>query len=212
MKWNSLLQNYQGMGGLSEARAPWKIVNYVASDPELKNVFPTPSSVFRQRLGDDLETRKESSSSRPKAFSDENQGDVSHNEIDFFDDSIKNTEIHCPEVKPGFGNEWELLYASLDVVSAMLTIFGKNARCEALATVVTMVERIFGGATFRQQAFINLGLSPNIPDGDGPVPRKDREVWQRRPPLKKVLRLCRFSSSEKPPIAIGRFDPARTRE
>ena len=89
-----------------------------------------------------------------------------------------------PEYSATFGNDWDLLCASLAEVTARVKRSVERLRAaEALAVMVSLQKPGFmdGRTTERDQAFMDLGLYfEHDLTADGPVPRLDRAAWQRR--------------------------------
>ncbi len=112
-------------------------------------------------------------------------GDVHlSNEVDFFEDVERSLGGALPEYGAAFGNDWDLLPASIVEVTARVKRSVERLRAaEALATLVSLRKPGFmtGRSEARDQAFMDLGLYfEHDLTADGPIPRLDRLAWQRR--------------------------------
>jgi alpha-mannosidase len=106
------------------------------------------------------------------------------NEVDFFEDVERSLGATLPEYGAAFGNDWDLLSASMVEVTARVKRSVERLRAaEALATLVSLKKPGFmtGRSEARDQAFMDLGLYfEHDLTADGPIPRLDRLEWQRR--------------------------------
>ncbi len=183
VKWNSMLKNNMSMGGYAEARDPWTVVPYAASDPAFRERYPYPIIGCFGKGWDDLETRNDEFILAAKVLTNKNQQVIVSNVIDFFKDFEEDYGSSLPEIRYSFGNEWELLYASLAETAAEVKRAIEKLRCaEAMAAIVKMRDPNFSlRPTIREQAFVDLGLFfEHCWTADGPVPEEERERWQRR--------------------------------
>ncbi|RJP19003.1 MAG: glycoside hydrolase [Candidatus Omnitrophota bacterium] len=184
VKWNSMLKNNQSMGGYAEARDPWGIVNYVSFDPEFQKRYPFPIIGCFGKGWDDLETRNDEFVFAAQHLSDDNHRVIVSNMLDFFEDFEQHYGKTLPAVDYSYGNEWELLWASMAEVSASVKRSVETLRAaEALAAIISLHDPTFmnGREEQRERCFINLGLYVEHSwTGDGPVPREDRAAWQRK--------------------------------
>lgn len=106
------------------------------------------------------------------------------NQVDFFQDVERTLGATLPEYGATFGNDWDLLTASIAEVTARVKRSVERLRAaEALATLVSLKRPGFldGRASARDQAFMDLGLYfEHDLTADGPISRSDRLDWQRR--------------------------------
>ena len=105
------------------------------------------------------------------------------NEVDFFTDVESNFGASVPDYGASFGNEWDLLPATVAELSARLRRSVEKLRtAEALASLATTFDTGFmdGRASARAQAFMDMGLYfEHDWTADGPISKQDRLTWQR---------------------------------
>jgi alpha-mannosidase len=105
------------------------------------------------------------------------------NEADFFADVESNYSTSVPDYGASFGNEWDLLPASVAELSARVRRSIEKLRAaEALASLATTFDTGFmdGRASARAQAFMDMGLYfEHDWTADGPISKQDRLTWQR---------------------------------
>lgn len=103
------------------------------------------------------------------------------NEEDFFIDFEKKYP-HVPNESVSYGNEWDLLPASMNETTARMRRATEKLRsAEALATLVSLKDRKFMNKTLteRNQAWESFGVYwEHNWTADGPVSRKARADWQ----------------------------------
>lgn len=190
MKWNSLYPRYatqkytnQGIGGYAEARFPKEVIEFVDSDKQFQKRYLYPIIGAFGQGWDDLKTMDQSfvAAARQKNSSDRRV--IVSNEEDFFGDFEEHFGDMLPELNASFGNEWDLLCASMAEVSAKVKrALEKLRAAEAMATLVSLHDPAFlhGRESERDQCFMNLGLYwEHDWTADGPVPRAQRAAWQR---------------------------------
>jgi alpha-mannosidase len=183
MKWYSQIRrDYYGIGGYAEARD--------ASSA----IAQTEGTDFRSRVpyaviglfgygGDDVDSRTDAVIAAARAASTADRRVIVSNEIDFFEDfeAVHGAEI--PSLALSFGNEWELLTASLAELSGRVKRGVERLRgAEALAALVSARDASFmrGREADREKAWISLGLYfEHDWTADGPVSRQARADWER---------------------------------
>jgi len=105
------------------------------------------------------------------------------NEEDFFKDFEK-TYTGLPSQSVTYGNEWDLLPASMNEPTAKVRRSVEKLRtAEALASIVSLTDKTFGYdlAQARDNAWQSLGMYwEHNWTADGPVSRKARADWQVR--------------------------------
>jgi alpha-mannosidase len=184
MKWNSQLVDNQSMGGYAEARNPYNIVDYVTFDPKFKERYHYPVIGAFGYGWDDFETFTADFPLAARAKSDLTRRVICSNELDFFHDFEQNYGARLPVVSKSFGNEWDLLCANMQEVSATVKRSLATLRtAEALATLESLWDRKFmdGRIAARDQAFMDLGLYwEHDWTANGPVPASARAAWQRK--------------------------------
>ncbi|MFB3789406.1 MAG: glycosyl hydrolase-related protein [bacterium] len=184
MKWNSMLTDNQGMGGYAEARNPRETIRYVDADPQFQSRYPFPIIGCFGNGWDDLETRTDEFSRIAREMTTPRRQIIVSNILDFFEDFEKHYAGRLPSETCSYGNEWELLLASLARESAQIKRSVEKLRsAEALAAVLSRQDPDFVNSfqAEKEKAHINLGLFfEHDWTGDGPVPRNEREQWQKK--------------------------------
>lgn len=190
MKWNSLYPRFgsqqhgnQGMGGYVEARFPEEVIAFVETNAVFQQRYPYPIIGAFGQGWDDLKTMDQSFVEAARKQGTAQRQVIVSNEEDFFVDFEKHFGEGLPQVSASFGNEWDLLCASMAEVSARVKrALEKLRAAEAMATLVSLQRPAFlrGRECDRDQAFMNLGLYwEHDWTADGPVPRAQRAAWQR---------------------------------
>jgi len=185
MKWNSLLVNNQHMGGYAEARDPFKIVDFVDSDPAFLRRYPySVVGAFGKGWDDAKTLTDEFIKAAQVKTTPERQVFVS-NEQDFFEDLEANYGAGLPTVAASFGNEWDVYSASMAELSARARRAVEKLRnAEALAALVSLENPGFmrGREAERDQAWMNLGLywDHDWTADSATISREARTVSQRR--------------------------------
>jgi len=133
MKWNSLLTDNQGMGGYAEARDPRETIRYVDADPQFQSRYPFPIIGCFGKGWDDLETRTDEFPRIAREMTTPRRQIIVSNILDFFEDFEKHCAGRLPSETCTYGNEWELLLASLAIVSCL---------CITAATMATTLDTI----------------------------------------------------------------------
>jgi alpha-mannosidase len=185
MKWNSQLVDNESMGGYAEARDPQKIVDYVTGDPAFLKRYPYPVVGAFGYGWDDLQSLTTAFPAAARLKSDSTRRVIVSDELDFFHDFEQSFGASLPVVSKSFGNEWDLLCATMAEVSSTVKRSLATLRtAEELATLESLFDRTFmdGRTAARDQAFMDLGLywehdwTANNPK----VPNSVRAAWQRK--------------------------------
>jgi alpha-mannosidase len=191
MKWNSLYQHYgtqkhtnQGIGGYAEARFPEEVIEFVDTDNQFQKRYRYPIIGAFGQGWDDLKTMDQSFVTAARKKNSLDRRVIVSNEEDFFSDFERHFGDMLPELSASFGNEWDLLCASMAEVSAKVKrALTKLRAAEAMATLISLHNPAFlhGRESERDQCFMNLGLYwEHDWTADGPVPRNQRAAWQRK--------------------------------
>jgi len=189
-KWNSLndnpsLKGYanESLGGYAEARRPHEAIHYVENDSGFKSRYPYPVIGIFGKGWDDLKTRSIEFIEAAKSRTHENRQVIVSNEIDFFQDFETTCGSAIPSFLAGFGNEWDILPASMAGLTARVKNATEKLRsAEAISALVSLQDSGFmnGREDAREQAFINMGLFWNHDwTADGPVSKADYQRWAR---------------------------------
>lgn len=186
MKWNSMLQGNQSMGGYAEARYPGVAVDYVDSDPAFIARYPYRVIGAFGKGWDDVQTMTNEFVSTAQQKSNSNRRVIVSNQQDFFEDFEASYGSGIPSLGCSFGNEWDLYCAALAEVSARLKRSIEKLRtAEALATLVCRKNSTFmnGRASARELAWMDMGLFWEHNFGMVGPPSglvSERTAWQRR--------------------------------
>ena len=186
MKWYSRIGDERGLGGYAEARHIERAVRAV-TDEAVANGFraryPYPVIGLFGQGGDDLETYGDGTIRAAIDLSDESRKIVISNTVDFFEAFEADHGDTLPRVSMSFGNEWDVLSASMQAVSARVRrATGRLREAEALAALESIADPAFARADIgaRDDAFMALGLyHEHRWDGGGAVGHDRRRDWQR---------------------------------
>ena len=183
VKWNTFRGN-ASLGGYAEARSPATAINFVDTNSSFKNKYPYRIIGIFGKGWDDLETRTDEFMRVAMEQTNENRQIIVSNEEDFFQDFEAAYGADLPSLSTSFGNEWDLLCASMAEVSAQVKRSVEKLRgAEALATLASLHDPTFmdGRDIARDQAWMDLGLYwEHDWTADGSVSRADRAAWERR--------------------------------
>ncbi len=188
MKWNSMLNGNQGMGGYAEARDPAAVVDYVDGDAAFAARYPYRVIGAFGKGWDDFKTLTNQFVTVAQTKTNPTRKVIVSNERDFFEDFEATYGASIPSKSCSFGNEWDLYCASLAEVSARVKRAVEKLRgAEALAAIVSQHDPGFmdGRVTARETAWMDLGLfwehnfgMVGPPTGAAGVQK--RVAWQRR--------------------------------
>jgi alpha-mannosidase len=184
MKWYSQLGgNPYGIGGYAEARNVPGIINDADTSADFRSRVPYDVIGLFGYGGDDLSSRTDAVVKAARAATTPAREVVCSNEIDFFEDFERAYGASLPSLGASFGNEWDLLNASLAEVSASVKRGVEKLRAaEALAALAALKDTTFmkARASARDEAWIDLGLYfEHAWTADGPVSRAERAAWER---------------------------------
>jgi len=183
MKWNSMLAGNTSIGGYAEARYPSTVVPLMDSDPDFLARWPWSVSAAFGYGWDHLDSYTSNIINASLNLSNPNRRVIVSNEVDFFEDFLANYGDQIETYSGSFGNEWDLLTASLaDVTAKFRNALEKLRTAEALATTASLYDSTFmdGRAEARDKAFMACGLYYEHDwTANGPVGRDAREQFQR---------------------------------
>jgi alpha-mannosidase len=184
MKWNSMLNGNESIGGYAEARNPAEAVDFVSTNSGFLQRYAYSVIGAFGKGWDDLKTLTSEFITVAQAKTNANRQVIVSNEHDFFEDFEATHGASLPSVACTFGNEWELNVASLAEISARVKRAVEKLRgAEALATLVSLKQPTFmnGRTAARDRAFLDLGLYwEHCWTADGPVGQAPRLNWQRK--------------------------------
>ena len=183
MKWNSMLRGNYDLGGYAEARNIPGVIDYADTSAAFQARYPYSTIGIFGYGGDDLTAMTDKFVTVAKQASNASRRVIVSNESDFFKDFEASSGDAIPDQAWAFGNEWDILSASMAEVSARVKRGVEGLRAaEALASIVTLRNPLFmhGRETAREQAWIDLGLYYEHDwTADGPVSRDARAAWER---------------------------------
>ena len=183
MKWNGFFGN-QSLGGYAEARDPVAAVNRMQSDPAFLARWPWSVAAAFGYGWDDLQSTTDAFVQASLQLSDASRRVIVSNEVDFFRDFEATHGASLGSYGASFGNDWELLTASMGEVTAAMKRGVEGLRtAEALATVASLHDAAFmaGRTVARDSAMLACGLYYDHSWGPGPgVSEAQRAAWQRR--------------------------------
>jgi alpha-mannosidase len=183
MKWYEMYGTNKFLGGYAEARDPVAAVQYMKSDPTFLARWPYDVSGAFGYGWDDLQSTTDAFVAAALSESDSTHRVIVSNEVDFFQDFDAEYGSTLTNVSVGYGNEWDLLPASMAEVSAQVKRSVEKLRtAEALATIATLANPSFMDAltAMRDSADMSCGLYFEHSWGPGPgVDGATRAAWQR---------------------------------
>jgi len=183
-KWNSMIRHdYYDIGGYAEARKIPDVIDFALSDATFKAHHPYDVIGLFGYGGDDLSTTTDLFVRTAQAESTANVRVIVSNTIDFFKDFSAAYGGSLPSQSLSFGNEWDILSASMSGLSARVKRAAEKLRAaEALAAYVNLRDPSFmqSRQADAESAWIDLGMYYDHDwTADGPVSRTDRAAWQR---------------------------------
>lgn len=183
-KWYSQIHHdFYGLGGYAEARNIPGIIDSADTDSEFLRRVPYGIVGLFGFGGDDFASKTEAVIRAAKQATTPSRKVIVSNEIDFFEDFEKTYGDGLPALGASFGNEWDLLNASMAELSGSVKRGVEKLRgAEALAALVAARDAQFmrGREDARETAWIDLGMYFDHDwTADGPISRSARAAWQR---------------------------------
>ncbi|MCX6565541.1 MAG: glycoside hydrolase [Candidatus Aminicenantes bacterium] len=183
-KWNSMIRhNNYDIGGYAEARDPSGAVDFVSADAGFQARHPYDVIGIFGYGGDDLKTFTDLFVQQAKAKSIANRKVIVSNIIDFFEDFTAAYGPTAPTQSVSFGNEWDILSASMAELSGRVKRASEKLRAaEAMASLVILQNAGFmrGREDERESAWVDLGMYYDHDwTADGPISRDARAAWHR---------------------------------
>ena len=184
MKWNSMLRNYYDLGGYAEANNIPETIDYVDSNPDFISRHPYSTIGIFGYGGDSLIEKTDKFIQIAQQKTTAARKVIVSNQIDFFEEFENKHGNSLPSLSCSYGNEWDLLIASMAELSARVKrAIEKLRAAEALASLVSLQDPMFmrNRESSRNQAWLSLGLYFDHDwTADGPISRNERAQWQRR--------------------------------
>lgn len=184
MKWNSMIWHSQALGGYAEAADPDLAMDMMLYDPLYLAQWPYDVRAAFGYGWDALETETDAILEAAKNRSDDTSRVIVSNELDFFHDFEAIYGDDIPEYGASFGNEWDILTASLSEPTAEVKRAVEKLRtAEALATIASLHDPFFmdGREAGRDSMTMACGLYFEHSFSGGPgVTEPERAAWERR--------------------------------
>lgn len=184
MKWHSIFNSNQMLGGYSEAFDPMQTINFAETNTGFQTRYPFPVIGAFGRGWDDIQYTSDEFVTIAQQNSNANRRIIVSNQEDFFRDFEANHSSGLETHAASYGNEWEVLVASLAEVSARVKRSTEKLRsAEALATLVSLNDPTFMTSRIaeRDKAMLNMGLYfEHDWTADGPISRTTRANWSRQ--------------------------------
>ena len=185
LKWNSQLDfGSQSIGGYAEARDSWNAIDIMSSNSEFLDRWPYSVAGAFGYGWDDLAGTTDELIEAAQDATDDTRTVVVSNEVDFFEDFVARHGDELESFGGSFGNEWDLLTASMGEVTASARRGIEKLRTgEALACVALLNDSSFmdGRTSARDSAMFSCGLYYEHSWTDGPgVTNAERAAWQRK--------------------------------
>lgn len=184
MKWNSQFNGNQSYGGYAEASDPLASIAFAETDANFQSRYPFSVIGAFGKGHDGLQYMSDEFVTVAQQNSNPNRRIIVSNQEDFFRDFEKNHASGIETHAAAYGNEWDVLTASLAEVSARVKRSTEKLRAaEAMATLVSLNQPSFMTPRIaaRDKAMLNLGLYfEHDWTADGPIPRTTRANWNRQ--------------------------------
>jgi alpha-mannosidase len=185
MKWQSMLTTNQSFGGYAEAFDPLDAIGFAENSTAFRSKYPFPVVGLFGSGWDDLEYLSDDFVAVAQQHSNANRRVIVSNQEDFFRDFESNHGAGLETYSAAFGNDWDILVASMPEVSARVKRSAEKLRAaEAMATLVSLDDPGFMASrtSARDRAMLNFGLYYEHDwTADSPViSRATRANWSRR--------------------------------
>ena len=184
MKWNSLFNGNQSLGGYAEAFNALGSINFADTNAAFQAKYPYPIIGAFGRGYDDLQYTSDEFVGIAQQNSNADRRIIVSNEEDFFRDFEANYGSGLETNAAAYGNEWDALVASLAEVSARVKRSTEKLRtADALAALVSLNNPTFMNSRIneRDRAMLDFGLYfEHTWTADGAVPRTTRANWSRK--------------------------------
>lgn len=183
MKWQSQFTNNQMFGGYAEAFNPMQAIMFAETNATFQSKYPFPVVGAFGRGYDDLQYTSDEFINIAQQNTNANRRIIVSNQEDFFRDFEASHGAGLETYSGAFGNDWDILIASMPEVSARVKRATEKLRgAEAMATLVSLDDPSFMSSRIadRDQAMLNFGLYYEHDwTADGPVGRTPRANWSR---------------------------------
>jgi alpha-mannosidase len=184
MKWQTQFTNNKMYGGYSEAYDALGSIVFAETNQAFLTKYPYPVVGAFGRGWDDQEYLSNEFVGIAQQNSNTNRRIIVSNQIDFFQDFEASHGAGLENFAASFGNEWDVLVASMAEVSAKVKRATEKLRAaEAMATLVSINQPSFMASRTaqRDRAMLDMGLYfEHDWTADGPVSRTHRGEWNRQ--------------------------------
>lgn len=185
MKWYSLGDNNESIGGYAEARKPDKAIDFITTNQGFLKRHPYATVGLFGQGWDDLKTLGNSFPSIARRRTTKDQKVIVSNEEDFFRAFERRHGGDLPVVTEAYGNEWDILPASMAKQTARVRRAVERLRtAEAIAAIINRYDANFWPQrkTQRDLAHMNLGLywEHDWTADSTEALRTKRAQWQKR--------------------------------
>ncbi|MCC6825489.1 MAG: glycoside hydrolase [Acidobacteria bacterium] len=184
MKWNSLFSGNTNIGGYAEAFDPLASIQFADSNPTFRSKYPFPVIGAFGRGHDDLQYLSDEFVDVAQQNTTPDRRIIVSDQVDFFRDFEAAYGPQLETYAAAYGNEWDVLTASMaEVTSRLRRAVEKLRTAEAMATLVSMNDPSFmtARAAQRDKAMLDMGLYfEHDWTADGPVSASARAAWSKR--------------------------------
>ncbi len=161
MKWYSLGPNNESVGGYAEARNPDKAIDFINNNQGFLKRHPYATVGLFGQGWDDLKTLDNSFPLIARRRTTKDQKVIVSNEEDFFRTFERKHGGDLPVVTEAYGNEWDILCASMAEQTARVRRAVERLRtAEAMAAIIGQHDAKFWPQRKKERdlAHLNLGL------------------------------------------------------
>ena len=185
MKWYSLGDSNESLGGYAEARKPNEAVAFINQNKAFAKRHPWQTFGLFGYGWDDLKTLSDRFPKDARRLTNERQKIVVSNMEDYFRAFERKHGGQIPVESRAYGNEWDLLCASMAEQTARVRRAVEKLRAaEAISVFVARQDPTFWTQRKKQrdQAYLNLGLywEHDWTSDASEEMRQKRAVWQKK--------------------------------
>ena len=184
MKWQSQYTTNKMFGSYIEADDPVATIGFADNSMLFQQKYPFSVIGAFGRGGDDLQYTSDEFIAVAQQQSTPGRRVIISNQEDFFRDFEASYGPQLETFSAAFGNEWDVLIASMAEVSSRVKRASEKLRsAEAMATLVALEQPSFMTSRIaeRDRAMIDLGLYYEHDwTADGAVTRAQRAAWHRK--------------------------------
>jgi len=185
MKWYSLGDSNESLGGYAEARKPNEAVAFINQNNAFQKRHPWQTFGLFGYGWDDLKTLSDRFPQDARRLTNERQKVVVSNMEDYFRAFERQYGGQIPVESRAYGNEWDLLCASMAEQTARVRRAVEKLRAaEAIAIYVARKDPTFWTKRKQQrdQAYLNLGLywEHDWTSDSTEELRQKRAAWQKK--------------------------------